>query len=86
MPNPAYGRSAYRKARKAIRDAGLPCSIAGCGRPGTTVDHVHPLRLGGSHDPDNLRPLCAHHNSVLGGRLVAQLRAQRVIGQRSRRW
>ena len=86
MPNPAYDDGTYRKVRRAMLAANLPCSMSGCTRPATTVDHIHPLALGGSNDPDNLRPLCRHHNSVLGGRLVAKLRRPRSIGHQSRQW
>ncbi len=36
------------------------------------LDHVHPVALGGSSTPDNLRLLCERHN---------QLAARRVFGE-----
>lgn len=29
-----------------------------CGEKATVVDHIKPLKDGGTHDPGNLRPLC----------------------------
>jgi 5-methylcytosine-specific restriction endonuclease McrA len=41
-----------------------------CGRPATTVDHVHPLAAGGARlDPTNLVAACVSCNSRRGARL-----------------
>ena len=37
-----------------------------CGQLAKHVDHVKPLRQGGSHDPSNLQPLCVScHNKKI---------------------
>ena len=45
---------------------------AGCVLCGSTtrasVDHIHPIILGGTHAPENLRILCGTCNSRKGGR------------------
>ena len=35
-----------------------------------TVDHIHPVILGGKTDPDNLRTLCRSCNSSKGSQIV----------------
>lgn len=39
------------------------------------IDHIQPLALGGSHEPENLRLLCAQHN---------RRRAEKTFGERVR--
>lgn len=52
------------RVNRAIVLAGEPrCYVPGCTTPATTADHIVPLRDGGSHDTDNLRPSCVRHNS-----------------------
>jgi 5-methylcytosine-specific restriction protein A len=63
-------RRGYDAAWRRIRDAFLarhPLCVA-CQREGrntaaTDVDHILPLRRGGTHDPRNLQPLCRPHHS-----------------------
>jgi 5-methylcytosine-specific restriction endonuclease McrA len=38
------------------------------------IDHIKPYALGGTHDPENLRVLCAAHN---------QHEARKTFGERS---
>lgn len=52
--------------RRLGRPSG-PCAI-GCGRPGTTWDHVVPMVKGGNDDPSNLQPMCGPCNSKKGAR------------------
>lgn len=56
-----YGR-AWEHLRMAIlRDEPL---CRGCQGPATCVDHIQPLRKGGTNHRTNLQPLCAScHNS-----------------------
>jgi hypothetical protein len=42
--------------------------------------------MGGTNHIDNLRAMCAHHNSSLGARLVNEMKAAKKLGRRSRRW
>ena len=35
-----------------------------CGNPASAIDHIIPLALGGTDDPENLVPACKHCNSV----------------------
>lgn len=49
--------------RRALlaRDRG-ECQVSGCGRAGTTVDHVHPRSRGGKHRWENVVAMCSKHN------------------------
>jgi 5-methylcytosine-specific restriction endonuclease McrA len=87
MSNPAYQNRVYRKNRQLVlAAAGGKCCWPGCQRPATTTDHIIPLAKGGSDALDNLRPMCRHHNSVLGAELTNRIKAERKNGRRSRRW
>ena len=44
-----------------------------CGAPATDVDHIRPLRSGGTHDLANLQPLCHSCHSRKTGHETAQL-------------
>jgi 5-methylcytosine-specific restriction endonuclease McrA len=82
-----YKRRQYQRNRRVVLDAAAyRCYVAGCPRPATTVDHILPLSAGGGHDLANLRACCRHHNSVGGAAITNELRAERRIGPRSRRW
>jgi len=48
---------------------GYACTVCGS-RSDLTIDHVHPVSLGGSNDLSNLRTLCRSCNSAKGARLV----------------
>jgi 5-methylcytosine-specific restriction endonuclease McrA len=75
-----------RHIPRAIRDAvmrrdGECCTFTGpegrrCGSTkNLQIDHVHPFALGGTHEMENLRVLCAVHN---------RHRAERTFGPRDR--
>lgn len=53
------------RRRAAILRPGVLC-YWGCGRPATTIDHLHPVAHGGTSHPDNLVPACATCNSSRG--------------------
>lgn len=62
--------NAARKQRETWRDYGpewqnirrqvlrLEPACRFCNSPATVVDHILPLKDGGTHEPHNLRPLC----------------------------
>lgn len=57
---PSAARRGYDSRWQRVRAAYLrnhPDCVA-CGASATDVDHILPLRSGGSHDLDNLRSLC----------------------------
>jgi 5-methylcytosine-specific restriction endonuclease McrA len=73
----------WKALRKAVfRRDGRSCWR--CGAYATTVDHVVPVVLGGSHDLSNLRPCCAHHNFSFGASVGNRLRPRRVLSPRQR--
>lgn len=50
--------------RKQILADGPRCTVPGCGRWATQVDHIIPLAKGGApYDLGNLRPICGPCNS-----------------------
>jgi hypothetical protein len=49
---------------------GHKCIVPGCNRTDITMDHVVPVELGGSNTIDNIQPLCAHHNSSKGAKIM----------------
>jgi len=55
-----------------------------CGAYATTVDHVIPVVLGGSHDPSNLRACCPRCNSSAGASVGNRLRPHRPLTARQR--
>jgi 5-methylcytosine-specific restriction protein A len=66
---PIYQRPGYGPAWAAIRAVVLrqEPSCRKCGAPSTRVDHIVPLRLGGTHDRSNLQGLCERcHNRKTG--------------------
>ena len=50
-----YGRD-YLKSRAITLREEPACRL--CGAPSQTVDHIIPVRQGGSHGRENLRALC----------------------------
>jgi 5-methylcytosine-specific restriction endonuclease McrA len=72
-PKSTTPKARSRHIPKAIRDEvmlrdGEQCTFVGedghrctC-KHNLQIDHIKPFALGGSHEPDNLRVLCANHN------------------------
>lgn len=67
---PSAARRGYDAAWRRIRLAHLKrhplcadCERAGIAVPATDVDHILPLRRGGTHAPSNLQSLCHFHHS-----------------------
>lgn len=46
----------WRKVRDAYLRAHRECEL--CGAPANEVDHIMPIRRGGTHDAENLQALC----------------------------
>lgn len=67
-------RSTVPLTRRAIeaRDR-RSCQVAGCDRPGRTVDHVVPRSRGGQHEWTNVVMMCPRHNASKGSRLLDEL-------------
>ena len=59
-PRPSPASRGYDANWRRLRDAHLRQEPAcrECGQPATCVDHIVPLRYGGTHDPGNLQSLC----------------------------
>ncbi len=78
----------WRTLRKAVFAAkGRTCWY--CGRPASTIDHVLPRVLGGTHTLSNLVPACARCNYSRGATVGNRLRGQPRVYQpvrSSRRW
>jgi HNH endonuclease len=73
----AYTDPAYRRIRREILSKRPPCSVPGCIRPATTLDHILAVSLGGGNEPSNLRPMCRKHNQDLGRDLGNQMKRQK---------
>lgn len=58
----ARGRAGAEKRERRLADEPLcrDCAAAGIMRASTEVDHIVPLRLGGTDDDDNVRCLCCN--------------------------
>ena len=66
----------WRKIRERVFAAyGRACWR--CGAWASTVDHVQPVILGGTHDLSNLRPACTRCNYSTGAAVGNQLRGMR---------
>lgn len=55
-----YGPEWQRIREQYLKDNPF-CVV--CGQPAVEVDHIIPLRQGGTNEHDNLRPLCKTHHS-----------------------
>lgn len=53
------GSAAYKRLRVQLRTGRVPCELCGA-RELIQIDHIRAIILGGTHDPENLRPLCRH--------------------------
>jgi 5-methylcytosine-specific restriction endonuclease McrA len=51
-----YDNPTWIANRRVVLTREPNCRV--CGEPATVVDHITPLRDGGTHDLANLRPLC----------------------------
>lgn len=51
-----YNSAEWKHARATVLRLEPQCRT--CGEPATVVDHIRPLQDGGTHDIENLRPLC----------------------------
>ncbi len=69
---PSAARRGYNSKWRAIRArflaayptcAAITATGRICGATATDVDHIVPLRQGGTNDWDNLQPLCHSHHS-----------------------
>jgi len=58
-----YG-SEWRKIRVRVLQSQPTCQAPGCNKQATDVDHIVPLRLGGTHERSNLQALCHSHHST----------------------
>lgn len=66
---PAARRKLSRQAARTVWDRdGWECRRCGSHR-NLTVDHIHPIALGGTDDLDNLQTLCGSCNSSKGARV-----------------
>jgi 5-methylcytosine-specific restriction protein A len=63
--DPFYQTPRWRQVSKEVlQAAGHRCSVEGCQRKATQVDHKVPVKQGGApFDKSNLRPLCWNHHS-----------------------
>ena len=52
-----YSRQSWRKTRTAMLEYNPYCVV--CGAPANTVDHIIPIRRGGTDDEDNLQSMCS---------------------------
>ena len=75
---------AWRRLREAVLDAEPLCrwcSQRGRVTPAQEVDHILPLRDGGTNDRDNLQPLCcACHDDKTVRDMRARARARARLG------
>jgi 5-methylcytosine-specific restriction endonuclease McrA len=71
-----YGKPAAKVSLKVsewkdvLKKYGSKCLYPGCDSYDITMDHVIPLKLGGTHTPDNVQPLCRNHNSQKSARYI----------------
>jgi 5-methylcytosine-specific restriction enzyme A len=66
VPHPFYRTLEWRRLREAalLRDY-YRCSVPGCIKVATRVDHIVSRKNGGADRLDNLRSLCAAHDNQI---------------------
>ena len=69
---PFGARVPLNRRTLTIRDDG-ECQVAGCGRSGTSIDHLQPRSRGGRHEWTNVALMCTHHNRVKSDKLLSEL-------------
>lgn len=52
----AYNTTEWKEVRKQVLAREPQCRL--CAEPATVVDHIQTLKSGGTHNINNLRPLC----------------------------
>lgn len=61
---PIYRTKTWKATRQKVLRENPWCVVPGCQNMATDVDHITPLRDGGSpYGVDNLQPLCRKHHS-----------------------
>jgi 5-methylcytosine-specific restriction protein A len=63
---PAYYSGEWRRIRAAHLARYPTCQH--CNRPADVVDHIFPLRFGGTHSPHNLQSLCNSCHAAKSGK------------------
>jgi 5-methylcytosine-specific restriction endonuclease McrA len=58
-----------------------PCAVCGCDH-NICVDHILPVRCGGTNDLDNLQPLCWQCNHIKGGKPMTNDDIRKVVDKR----
>jgi 5-methylcytosine-specific restriction endonuclease McrA len=79
-----YTSPVYRRIRREWLSKKPPCSVPGCIRPATTLDHIVPISMGGGNERSNLRPMCRRHNEDLGRAVGNELKRRRAKGEWNR--
>jgi 5-methylcytosine-specific restriction endonuclease McrA len=65
------GGSVTKAEWKALKEKyGNKCLYPGCENTKLTMDHIVPVELGGKTAIDNIQPLCQHHNSSKGAKVI----------------
>lgn len=76
----------WRKLRKQVLDRNPGCSVPGCRRVATQVDHIVPLAKGGDpFDLGNLRSICGPCNASKASRVRNGLPAADAVPRASAR-
>lgn len=80
----SLGLSQRRRLYKQVyKKYGEKCYICGIelNRKSKTIDHVHPLALGGTNDMENLRPCCVRCNNKKGSRTLYQFQNSYLVDE-----